>query len=170
MYMELKYSDQRSVFQNNCISTCWRVSDNKLGCRKSWINNKCSCIFILICICIFSSEMYQISRWDAKNIALPDFQLCQLLRFQQFIFFFFIKLNWCWSKELCDSSSINLEIPNEKYIGLQLFEICPRSSLMCFFRLRSQSFLERKSQEAAACFPSHGDWLNAVTRHEAEEK
>ena len=35
---------------------------------------------------------------------------------------------------------------------------------MCFFRLALQSFLERKSREAA-CFPSHGDWLNAVTRH-----
>ena len=50
-----------------------------------------------------------------------------------------------------------------KGIWLQLFEICPRRILMCFFRLGLQSFLERKSREAA-CFPSHGDWLNAVTR------
>ena len=50
-----------------------------------------------------------------------------------------------------------------KGIWLQLFEICPRRILMCFFRLGLQSFLERKSREAA-CFPSHGDWLNVVTR------
>ena len=53
----------------------------------------------------------------------------------------------------CNSISINLEIPNEKYIGLQLFEICPRSSLMCFFRLRSQSFLERKRGSSLLPFP-----------------
>ena len=34
---------------------------------------------------------------------------------------------------------------------------------MCFFKLRLQSFLERKSREAT-CFPSHGDWLNTVTQ------
>ena len=33
---------------------------------------------------------------------------------------------------------------------------------MCFIKLRLQSFLERKSREAA-CFPSHGDWLNAAS-------
>ena len=49
-----------------------------------------------------------------------------------------------------------------KGIWLQLFEICPRFVLMCFFRLGLQSFLERKSREAA-CFPSHGDWLNAAS-------
>ena len=49
-----------------------------------------------------------------------------------------------------------------KGIWLQLFEICPRCVLMCFFRLWLQSFLERKSREAA-CFPSHGDWLNAAS-------
>ena len=50
------------------------------------------------------------------------------------------------------------------FLKHQLIDIIPRCILfMCFFKLRLQSFLERKSREAT-CFPSHGDWLNTVTQ------
>ena len=50
------------------------------------------------------------------------------------------------------------------FLKHQLIDIIPRwTFFMCFFKLRLQSFLERKSREAT-CFPSHGDWLNTVTQ------
>ena len=111
------------------------------------------------------AEMDQISRWLASyqnfcyQMALIPFPISKDPCKQS-------KLNHCQSK-----LQIELQKQHHLYefrvmwkgIWLQLFEICPRCVLMCFFRLWLQSFLERKSREAA-CFPSHGDWLNVVTR------